>query len=348
MTRSSNSSNPGALIRTVAASLLVVFAACSNDTAGPSTTPESPADAPPADAPADAPPADAPPAGAPQAGTPQAGALDNRSSRPGVVFGTFSMRNDYLNTVHTGWVNGGPLDPSNILSWLSGARAKGARVVVKLCKGKDSYVRNSNGTFSLTKWKDLVGRYRNVQLGPYIADGTIVGHFLIDEPHRASRWGGKAISQATLEEMAKFSKQLWPDMTTMVRVAPSWLASSPLSYQYVDAGWTQYTVGKGDAANWVASEAAAAKRKGLGLVVGLNVIDGGDGSSKIRGSIGGQWSMSASEIRKYGGAMLGESLACAFFNWQHNTGYYDRSDIKSAMADVSAQARTHAKTSCRQ
>jgi hypothetical protein len=72
--------------------------------------------------------------------------LDTRSSRPGIVFGTFNMRNNYLNTVHTGWMNGGPLDPSNILSWLAGARDKGGRVVIKLCKGKDSYVKNADGT----------------------------------------------------------------------------------------------------------------------------------------------------------------------------------------------------------
>jgi hypothetical protein len=46
--------------------------------------------------------------------------------------------------------------------------------------------------------------------------------------------------------------------------------------------------------------------------------------------------------------MLGQSRACAFFNWQHDTDYYDRSEIRSAMADVSSRARSHAKTSCRQ
>ena len=58
----------------------------------------------------------------------------------------------------------------------------------------------------------------------------------------------------------------------------------------------------------VAAEAAAAKNKGLGLVVGLNVINGGNGSSGIRGDRSGEWSMSASEIRNYGYAMLGEGL----------------------------------------
>ncbi|HEY7480052.1 MAG TPA: hypothetical protein VH680_06040 [Gemmatimonadales bacterium] len=327
----------------VAASLLVVLSACSNDAAAPSSLPQSPAEP----GPTEAPPTDAPTADAPQPGTPAEAILDNRSSRPGIVFGSFNMKNEYLNTVHTGWMNGGPLDPSNIMTWLSGARAKGGRVVLKLCKGRDSYVKE-NGRFSLTKWKALVARYRNLPLGSYISDGTIVGHYLIDEPHRGSRWGGDGISPATLEEMARFSKEIWPDLTTMVRVAPSWLASSPITYRYVDAGWTQYTTGKGDAAKWVASEAAAAKQKGLGLVVGMNVMEGGDGSSKIRGDYPGHWRMSPTEIRKYGGALLAQSLACAFFNWHHDAAFYNRADIKSAMTEVSAKARAHAKTACRQ
>ena len=55
-----------------------------------------------------------------------------------------------------------------------------------------------------------------------------------------------------------------------------------------------------------------------------------------------------SEMRNYGWAMLAQSYACGFFNWTHDVSYYGRSDIKSAMADLSAKARGHAKTSCRQ
>ena len=83
-------------------------------------------------------------------------------------------------------------------------------------------------------------------------------------------------------------------------------------------------------------------------MVGLNVINGGNGSSGIRGDRSGEWAMSASEISNYGYAILGEGHACAFFNWQHDTDYYNVSAIKSAMADVSALARQHTKTSCRQ
>ena len=275
-------------------------------------------------------------------------AMDNRSSLPGLVFASFSMSNAELDKVHTGWMSGGALSPKSIVSDLKGARSKGGRVIIKLCMGKDKYVKNADGTFSLSKWKSLVGRYKDVNLGPFISDGTIIAHYLIDEPHRAARWGGKAISHKTLEEMARYSKQLWPQMTTVVRVAPSWLAKASFNWKYVDAGWTQYRATHGDAAKWVASEATAAEREGLGLIVGLNVIHGGDGSSGIRGYTRSKWTMSASEIRKYGYAMLGSKRACAFVNWTHDADFYGRSDIRSAMADVSARARSHARTSCRQ
>jgi hypothetical protein len=121
-----------------------------------------------------------------------------------------------------------------------------------------------------------------------------------------------------------------------------------VTYTYLDAGWAQYASGKGEAATWIAAEVAAAKRKGLGIAVGMNVLDGGNGSSKIPGRTRGKYSMSASEIRSYGSALLNQSYACGFFNWSYDGTYYGRSDIKSAMADMSTKARSHARTSCRQ
>jgi len=267
---------------------------------------------------------------------------------PGIAFGSFDMENQYLNSVHTGTVRGGGLSPTNILSLLSDARAKGARVVIKLCMGRDMYVKNPDGTFSFTKWKGLVDRYRSVNLAPYIADGTIVGHFLIDEPGRASKWGGKIIPQSTVEAMAQYSKQIWPGMTTMVRVVPSWLKSAPVTYTSLDAAWAQYAAVKGSIGPWIAAEVAAAKSLGLGLAVGLNVLDGGNGSSKIPGWSAGKYAMSASELRTYGSTLLNQSYSCGFFMWMHDATYYGRSDIKSAMGDLSTQARSHAKTSCKQ
>ncbi len=135
------------------------------------------------------------------------------------------MRNTELDNVHTGWMNGGPLEPKSILSWLSAARAKNARVVIKLCKGHDRYVKNSDGTFSLTKWKALV-RQLSKREPRSLRRGRCHPGPLFDRRAATRRVAGVGapISQATLEEMAKFSKSIWPDMTTFVRVVPSWLA----------------------------------------------------------------------------------------------------------------------------
>ena len=261
------------------------------------------------------------------------------------------MRPADLNSIHTGTWAGGAVSPDNVIAFLSGVRSKGGRAIIKMSMGTDKYITNSDGTFSLTKWKGLVDRFRKVNLDPFISDGTLLGHFLIDEPHRAVRWGGKIISHATVEAMAQYSKGIWRNMTTFARVVPSWLDDSPIIYRALDAGWLQYEVNKGDVAKLVAAEVAAAKPKGLGLIVGLNILDGGNGSSGVRGWITRKWAMSASEIRTYGTALLNQSHACGFYNWSyqyHGPEYYARTDIKSAMTELSRKAKAHTRTSCQQ
>jgi hypothetical protein len=267
---------------------------------------------------------------------------------PGIVFGTFNLDLTMLGSLHTGSLI--LPTPYTMPTDLATARARGARVVLRL-SGSDSRVKNADGTFSLSKWKTWVDRFKTVNFSSYITDGTIVGHYLADEPYIPGRWGGKAISQATIEQMAQYSKQLWPGMITFVRAPPSWLASSTITYRYLDAGWTQYASYQGDPTKWITNEVAKAKLKGLGIMVGANVLDGGNGSSGIRGTLSGKYSMSAAELRKYGHALLNQTYACGWFNWSYlYTGktYMSRPDIKSAMTELSNKAKAHVKTSCRQ
>ncbi len=365
----STSPNRSARLRGSLASLLmlvVIGAACAGEGVGPSTEAALPADST-ATAPTDTtaiptspdtiatPPSDTvttpdstspPPVDSTDSGETIEPAIEG-SSLPGITFGTYNMRDAYLNSVHNGTMLGGPLSPTNIVSVLTAVRNKGGRIVIKLCKGDEKYIKDAAGNFSLTKWKDLVGQYRNVNLGPFIADGTIIGHFLIDEPHRPQRWG-KVIPQATVEAMAAYSKSIWPAMPALVRVVPSWLALAPVTYTHLDAGWFQYTANKGNVTQLVTAEVAAAKRLRLGLLVGMNVMNGGNGSSGIPGVSRDDYAMSATELRTYGTALLNQTYACAFYNWQHNLDYYGRTDIKAAMAELSAKARIHVKTSCRQ
>lgn len=359
-----------ARLRVIAGGLLlaIIGAACSGDGLSPSSEAALPADS--LNAPSDstaAAPTDStlPPTPADSTSTDStllppsdsAGASDSASAteaiaptedgtQPGIVFGSFNMKHAVLSSVHTGAVRA--LEPTWLLGELAGVRAKRGRVAIKLVGGPDNVVQNGDGTFSFTKWKALVNRFKTINFSSYIADGTVLGIYLIDEPQNAKKWGGKIIPHATVEAMAKHSKQIWPTMTTFVRAAPSWLAGSSITYTYLDAGWIQYEPYNGNVNQWVTAQVAAAKSKRLGLVVGLNVLNGGNGSSGIRGTRSGKYAMSASELRTLGGAVLNQSYACAFFMWMYQDSYYARSDIKSALADLSAKARVHPKTACRQ
>jgi len=262
----------------------------------------------------------------------------------GIVFSSSQLAVSQLNSTHTGLVF--TSTPSNILSTLSQIRSKGGRVLLKLT-GENAY--KTNGRFDLAKWKAGMDRYRNINIDSYIADGTIVGHFILDEPHFPSRWGNQEIPQATVEEVAKYSKQRWPNLPTIVAAPANWLASVPVTYVALDAGWATFrSKTSSDPAAWIGQQVKRAKSKGLGLVAGLNLLDGGNGSSGIRGTQPNTWAMSAAEVKTYGSALLAQSYVCAFSMWRYDATYYNRTDVKNALADLSAKARAHVKTACKQ
>ena len=264
---------------------------------------------------------------------------------PGIMFASSGLSPSQMNSVHTGTVSG--VSPSGMLTYLSQVQAKGGRVLLRL--HGDAMVRNDDNTFNLSKWKTQIARFRNIDFTKYINDGTIVAHHMIDEPHFPSRWGGKTIPQATVEAMAQYSKQLYPTLITAAAAPSTWLASVSTTYTHLDAAWSTYFSNMGsNYTQWVERQVTAAKSKRLGLVSGLNVLNGGNGSSGVRGTEPKRWTMSASELRSYGSAILAQSYVCAFFMWKYQATYYDRADIKSAMSELSLKARNHARTSCRQ
>ncbi len=268
---------------------------------------------------------------------------------PGIAFGPAGMRAHYYNSTYRATKQG--IEPRFFMEELRIAKSKGGRLIVQMAAKGDYRMQNADGTFSYAKWKALVDGFKAYNFNTYITDGTLMGHVLVDEPENVRKWGGKQIPHSTVEAMAKYSKQLWPNLTTFVRAPPIWLAKSSITYTYLDAGWVQYRWQKGNASTWIKSEAAAAKAKRIGLMAGMNVLDGGDGSSKIRGTLSNRWAMSAAEINTYGTAILAEPYACGFLFWTHlywGADYFNRTAVKSSITTLSNLARNHVQTSCRQ
>jgi hypothetical protein len=232
--------------------------------------------------------------------------------------------------------------PIYLMSDLEAARRAGARVMLSMV-GAERRIRGKDGHYSLEVWKQRLDPYRGFDLSTYIADGTIIGHYIMDEPHDRSNWNGKLVTHAEVDEMAKYSKQIWPAMATIIRGWPDYLKGT--QYRYLDAAWAQYSARFGDINVFISNNVRDAKASGLGLVVGLNLLAGGDDSG-IKGYYEGRYAMSASQVKRWGGALLDEPHVCAFISWKYNTTYFSRSDIKGALEELSQKARSRPKKVC--
>ncbi|MEO7138268.1 MAG: hypothetical protein ABI037_11170 [Gemmatimonadales bacterium] len=260
--------------------------------------------------------------------------------RGGIPFGTFHLPKSLYGAGFNGSLAN--ISPSYIRSYLEAARRTGTKVIVTFAGNEDNF--KTDGRFSLTKWKQRVNRFKGISLSSYIKDGTLMGHYLIDEPHDPANWAGRTVPRATLDEMAKYSKQLWPTLPTVVRSWPKYLKG--YNYRYLDAAWAQYSARFGAVSTFMRDNVRDAKASGLALVIGMNQLAGGN-SSGLSGYYAGRYSMSASQLRNWGATMLADSYACAFLSWQYNARYMNRWDIKSAGTYLAGKARARAIKSCR-
>jgi hypothetical protein len=132
-----------------------------------------------------------------------------------------------------------------------------------------------------------------------------------------------------------------------VRAYPDWLSKASFRWYYLDASWAQYSYRKGEVNAWVKSMASYAKNEGLGLIVGLNYLNGGNSSSGIKGTNSGSYAMSASQVKSWGAALMANPQACAMLSWRYSSTYFGRSDIKSANSYLGYKAKNRSRTSCR-
>ena len=186
----------------------------------------------------------------------------------GIPFGNFAQPVSQLGSIFNGAHENST--PTGLLRELQEIKSRGGKVILAL-SGSPRYYKDGAGNFSYTKWKERVNRFRNVNFRSYIEDGTIVGHYLIDEPNDPSNWNGKEVSSSMVEEMAKYSKSIWPTMVTIVRAEPRHMGDN---HRYLDAAWAQYLYRRGNVNEYIKDVVGTAQRKGLALVVGMNVLKG--------------------------------------------------------------------------
>ena len=252
--------------------------------------------------------------------------------RGGIPFGTWALPTDMFGDTYNGAVRN--IDPSLLLSELAAIKARGGRVILAMAGHEDNYKDGANH-FNLSMWKQRIDRFRGVNFNSFIDDGTVMGHYIIDEPNDPANWGNQPVPGTMVEELAAYSKSIWPKMATVVRVEPTYLAKWS-GYQALDAAWAQWVTNRGDPGDYLQGQAAVAQKLGISLVTGLNIRKGAPNQQEL----------SASTVLSAGSALLANAYPCAFISWEYTADYLARSDIKSAMGQLSNKAEAHPARSC--
>lgn len=269
----------------------------------------------------------------------------------GIPFGEFGLELEEFRPPYTGAVV--LVSRSSVASVLRSAQGRKLRLVLNLAGGGRLYS-NPDGTFNLELWKARIDTYRDVDFSPYVTEGLVLAHFLLDEPGAAQTWGGRALSRAEIEEMARYSESIWPALPTAVRATPEWLGRGDTTYTSLDIGWAQWSgPHRGGSTGLTAEQfrdenVARAKELELGLIFGMNYLNGGDGSSGIPGTDlhPELWQMSASELAHVGTVLAGAPYACALLSWRHHATFKSRPEVRAALDSVARLAAERKGTSC--
>ena len=209
--------------------------------------------------------------------------------------------------------------------------------------GDHSYYTDGDGNFDLDMWKQMLSPWRDSGAETYIDDGTFAYHMMLDD---IGEFPGRSPDAADLEAMARYSQEVLPGLPTLVRANASEMPVPESGrYDLVDATVNQYLALDGDAGEYATRQSEAATELGLGLVMGMNIADGGDGSSGQPGWGTGKWAMSADEIREYGSVLTTTPGCLMFLNWEYDgeeqwsdgsigSDYFNQADLVEALAEL--------------
>jgi hypothetical protein len=257
--------------------------------------------------------------------------MSSASFAGGIPFGLSALPTTAFGSRYNGAMRNN--SPDVLVSQLAAIRSRGGKVALMFA-GNEQYYKDGDGHFSFTKWKQRIDRFRHVNFSSYVSDGTVIGHYMIDEPNDPANWNGRPVPASTLDDMGAYSKSIWPNLPTIVRTEPAYFSFNP---RHVDAAWAQYLYRRGDVGDYIRKNVADAQRRGLALVVGINVLRGSPTKGKV----------SASQLKSWGSTLLSSSYPCAFISWQYNSNYLDNSSIRSAMDYLRNKAENRSNRSCR-
>lgn len=222
-------------------------------------------------------------------------------------------------------------------------KESGMKVTLRMTPGPDY-----NNDFDLEGWKDHIDTWAESGVQAYIDDGTLVGHMLLDDILNFSYISGSTDPTGDeLDEMARYSEEAFPGLMTFVR---NQATTTPVptggEFTYLDAVVNQYRYQEGDVETYVATESATADSLNVRSIYGMNIVDGGDGTSGIEGIRTEKYAMTATEITEYGEVLLAAADYPLFLMWEFDgedlwqdgttigSDYFSQAALKAALAGL--------------
>ncbi|HKU62342.1 MAG TPA: hypothetical protein VJQ44_14045 [Gemmatimonadales bacterium] len=282
-------------------------------------------------------------------------------SYSGIPFGPYGL---YANTTEFEW---GPkpfttsLDnagyPKAIVNRINAARQDRHRLILAMAADRALYI--TNGKFDLAKWKSRMNTLNTATIrdavAKGVADGTIVGNKLIDEPE-IPQWGG-VLSKSMIDQMATYAKKMFPTLPMgITHGAGGFKWHSGERYRVLDWVGVQYShnYNGGNITSWRSEVLNFAQANHVTPVFALNILNGGvrdrNGSwdcpsSGGRGTIATYCRMTADQVRSWGRAV--GTYGCALLMWRYDDAFMSKSANATAFKDVASLLNSKPRRSCR-
>jgi hypothetical protein len=259
----------------------------------------------------------------------------------------------------------GSVNAGVILDRIATARLKGNRLILAMTGGAhENYL--TNGVFDQAKWEAKMNTYNTAAIktaiAAAVADGTIIGNSVMDEPHVSGQgdgntWGPPGtMTKARVDQLCAYVKNMFPSLPAGV-VHPHNVFEPTKSYSVCEFIVDQYSWRKGDVQVFRDGGLAVARRDGIGIVFSMNILDGGiqaarDGlwncpltTTGGRGTFEPNCRMTPEQVREWG--MTLGLAGCALTMWTYNDTFMSNPENQQAFRDVAARLAAAPAKSCR-
>ena len=259
-------------------------------------------------------------------------------------------------------------DASAIVARIDGARRSGKKILLMMAGGKhENYLSTIDGVyqFDRAKWNAKMQTYNTAEIrravAAGVADGTIVGNSVMDEPHVShstsdgggNTWGPPGtMTKARVDELCGYVKQIFPTLPAGV-VHRHDIFEPTRDYQVCDFIVSQYAYRLGSVTAFRDGGIAFARRGNIRIAFSLNILDGGvqdrDGTWDCSGTGGkGTYSpncrMTAQQVKDFG-TTLGRA-GCALLMWRYDEAFMASTGNQSAFKVVADTLARVAAPSC--